>query len=202
MRTPSTKTRRLIVFGVGPLAIIAAGLLVWSASTAAFTAQTRNVGSNWDTGSVTLSDDDLGAAAFQLTNVTPGETGSQCIRVTSTSSVAGTVKLYIDRLGAQGLENNIMISTELGDGGTFGNCSSFVATSPPLASVTLANAATAYAGYATGVLPWATTGDATGEYKTYRVTWVFDTTGLSQTDIDALQGKSVSADVVWELQSK
>ena len=40
-----------------------------------------------------------------------------------------------------------------------------------------------------------------GESKTYRFTWVFDTTGLSQEDIDALQGKSVSADVIWELQT-
>jgi hypothetical protein len=54
--------------------------------------------------------------------------------------------------------------------------------------------------YATGVLPWDTAGTP-GETKTYKATWTFDVTGLTQTQIDALQGKSVSADVVWELQS-
>ncbi|MFB2580461.1 hypothetical protein ACEXQD_04355 [Herbiconiux sp. P15] len=201
MQAPSTKTRRLIVFGAAPVAILAAGVLIWTASFAAFSAQTRNVGSNWDTGSVTLSDDDLGAAAFQITNVTPGQTGSQCIRVTSTSSVPGTVKLYVDRLGAQGLENNILISTEIGDGGTFGSCTTFVPSEAALPPVSLATAAADYVDFATGVLPWTTTGDTAGEFKTYRVSWTFDTTGLTQVEIDALQGKSVSADVVWELQS-
>ncbi|AMM20170.1 hypothetical protein AX769_08315 [Frondihabitans sp. PAMC 28766] len=199
MHSPSLRTRKLAIFTVGPAAILVAGLLVWHGSVEAFSAQTSNVGNNWSTGSVTLSDDDAGAAAFTVLNVTPGQTGSRCIKVTSTSTVPGIVKTYIARLGAQGLENNITIATQEGSGGSFASCSGFVATSS-LPAMPLATAAATITNYSTGVLPWATTG-VSGESKTYEVTWTFDTTGLSQTAIDALQGKSVSADVVWELQS-
>jgi hypothetical protein len=201
MHAPGTRTRRLALLIGSPLALVAAGLLVWQGSTAAFTADTRNVGSNWATGSVTLTDDDLGVAAFQIANVIPGQTGSRCLQVTSTSSVPGVVKVYIARVGAQGLENNITVSTEIGTGGTFGSCASFVAESPALPALTLAYAGAQFSNYSTGVLPWTTTGNAAGETKSYRVTWVFETGGLTQPQIDALQGKSVSADVVWELQT-
>ncbi|MES2170454.1 MAG: hypothetical protein V4479_06995 [Actinomycetota bacterium] len=199
MHAPSSRTRKIAAFTVGPAAILVAGLLVWQGSVAAFTAQTANVGNNWSTGSVTLSNDSAGVAAFQVQNVTPGQTGTRCLKVTSTSTVPGTVKTYIARLGAQGLENNILVSTQIGTGGSFADCTGFVSTAG-LPSVSLSTAAVTYSNYSTGVLPWSTTGTA-GESMTYKVTWIFDTTGLSQSAIDALQGKSVSVDVVWELQS-
>jgi hypothetical protein len=195
-----TRSRRIAGFAAAPVAIIIAGLLVWQGSNAAFTAQTRSIGNSWDTGSVFLTDDDSGTAAFSLTNVTPGQTGSRCLQVTSNSTVPGVVKVYLARLGAAGLENNITVSTEIGTGGTFGSCASFVATEPALPALTLNYVTAHYNDYATGVLPWTTAGTA-GETKSYRVTWTFDTTGLTQTQIDALQGKSVSADVIWELQT-
>ncbi len=200
MHAPGTRARRIAALSAGPVAILLAGLLVWHGSSAAFTAQTRNIGNNWDTGSVALTDDDLGTAAFQITHVTPGQTGSKCITVTSTSSNAGVVKMYLTRLGAQGLESNIIITPEIGTGGGFASCVGFVSESalPPQSLLAVSTLAS---NYATGVLPWTTTGAASGESKTYRVTWTFSTTGLDQGQIDALQGKSVSADVVWELQT-
>jgi hypothetical protein len=199
MKAPSARTRKIAVIAAGPAAILVAGLLVWQGSISAFSAQTQNVGNNWSTGSVTLSDDDAGAAAFQIVNATPGQTGSKCIKVSSTSTVPGIVKIYVARLGAQGLENNITISTQIGTGGSFASCNGFVPSSS-LPAMSLNSAAATISSYATGVLPWTTTGVA-GESRTYDVTWTFDTSGLSQTAIDALQGKSVSADVVWELQT-
>ena len=199
MHAPSIRTRKIAALTAGPVAILVAGLLVWQGSLSAFSAQTQSVGNNWATGSVTLTDDDAGAAAFQIQNVTPGQTGSRCLKVTSDSTVPGIVKVYIARLGAQGLENNITIATQIGTGGTFASCTGFVPETS-LPAMSLSSAAAAISNYSTGVLPWTTTG-ASGETKTYKVTWAFDTTGLSQVAIDALQGKSVSADVVWELQS-
>ncbi|MFC5501328.1 hypothetical protein ACFPJ4_03625 [Lysinimonas soli] len=201
MHKPTARTRRLATLIVGPTAILVAGLLVWNGSNAAFTATTRNTGNNWETGSVLLSDDDLGAAAFRVSGVVPGQTGSRCIVVTSESTVPGEVRMYVDTIGAQGLENNITISMESGSGGSFANCTGFVPDAPPVGpALSLAAAAASSNSYATGILPWATTGTP-GETKTYRATWTFDVTGLTQTQIDALQGKSASADVVWELQS-
>lgn len=199
MRTPTTRTRRIATLAIGPVAILAAGLLVWQGSTAAFTATTRSTGNNWETGSVVLSDDDQGAAAFRVSGAVPGQTGSKCLVVTSESNVPGEVRVYLNTLGAQGLENNITVSLSIGHGGSFADCSGFVAetTLPPLSLATI-NAG--INNYATGVLAWDTAGTP-GETKSYKAVWAFDVTGLTQTQIDALQGKSASADVVWELQA-
>jgi hypothetical protein len=184
---------------IGPTAILMAGLLVWQGSNAAFTASTRNTGNNWETGSVVLSDDDLGAAAFRISGVVPGQTGSKCLVVTSQSTVPGEVRVYVANLGAQGLQSNITVSLQVGTGGSFADCTGFAptVTLPPLSLETIDSGINSYA---TGVLPWDTAGTP-GETKVYRATWTFDVTGLTQAQIDALQGKSVSVDVVWELQS-
>jgi hypothetical protein len=199
MHKPTVRSRRIATLAIGPVAILVAGVLVWQGSNAAFTATTRNSGNNWETGSVVLSDDDQGAASFRVNGVLPGQTGSKCLVVTSESNVPGEVRVYLGNLGAQGLESNITISLAIGHGGSFANCTGFVAEStlPPLSLAAI------YAGgstYAAGVLPWDTAGTP-GETKSYKATWTFDTTGLTQTQIDALQGKSASADVVWELQA-
>lgn len=198
----TTRARRILTTAAAPIAILVAGLFVWQGSSAAFTAQTRNIGNSWETGTVVLTDDDLGAATFQISSVIPGQSGTRCITVTSTSTATGVVKMYLARLGANGLQDYVKLSIELGTGGSFADCTGFV---PDIVDVTepipLSAIAGLYTSYATGGLPWSTTGDADGESRTYRVGWVFDTTGLTQTQIDALQGKSASADVVWELET-
>ena len=60
--------------------------------------------------------------------------------------------------------------------------------------------ATNNADFATGGTSWITEGTV-GEQKSYRITWTFDTTGLTQDQIDAMQGGRVSADMVWEIQT-
>jgi len=200
MHAPSVRTRRIVALSAGPLAIVVAGLLVWQGSNAAFTARTQNVGNNWATGSVTLSDDDSGAAMIVVTNAIPGQSGSRCLTVTSTSTVPGVVKAYMSRISTQGLEDYIKITSDSGTGGGFGSCTGFVADSDPVPSISLADAALVNYDYATGGSAWTITGTP-GESRTFKISWSFDTTGLTQTQIDALQGKSVSADAVWELQS-
>lgn len=199
MRKPTARTRRITTLVVGPTAILVAGLLVWQGSTAAFTADTRNTGNNWQTGSVTLTDDDEGAAAFRIDGVTPGQTGERCLVVTSESTVPGEVRTYVGNLGAHGLEDYIKVSFAIGTGGTFADCTGFTPTTT-LPAESLADIATTFDSYATGAMPWTTTGTP-GEYTVYRATWTFDTTSLTQEQIDALQGKSASIDVEWELQS-
>ena len=201
VRTPSARTRRTSLLVAAPAALLAVGLFTWGWSGAAFTAQTRNTGNSWNTGSVNLADDDQAVAAINISNVLPGNSGSHCITVTSTSSAAGVVKAYLARMGADGLENNITISGEIGTGGSFANCTGFEPDGSALSAMSIKTISTEVNSYANGMLPWTTTGNAAGESKTYRFTWLFDTAGLSQTAIDALQGKSVSADIVWELQT-
>jgi hypothetical protein len=202
MSVPSARTRRIVSLSVAPAAILLAGLLVWQGSNAAFTATTRSSGNSWSTGQVTLTDDDLGAAAITIQHMLPMQTGSKCIVVTSGSNVAGQVRTYIANLSpsAQHIESYIQLQVQVGTGGTFTSCTGFVADAGGPAASSVAAFAAASSNYASGVNPWNTTG-AAGEKKTYKLIWTFNTSSLTQQQVDALQGGTISADVVWELQT-
>lgn len=203
MKTPSIRIRKVATISAAPIAILLAGALVWQGSQAAFTATTRNSGNAWSTGQVMLSDDDKGVAGFTEENLIPGNEGEKCIVVTSNSTVKGEVRAYIANLAesAQGLEDHIKFKVEIGDGGTFNDCAGFVPEvrdgAPGLQP--LSTLKTDNMDYATGGAAWVTEGDV-GEFKTYRGSWKFDTAGMSQQQVDALQGGRVSMDLVWELQ--
>lgn len=201
MKTPSARIRHIAAFSAGPVAILIAGGMVWQGSQAAFTATTRNAGNSWTAGSVVLTDDDLGAAAFTVENIVPGQTGQKCIVVTSNADVAGEVRPYSENLlAANNLEDRIFLQLEQGTGGSFNDCTGFTPTGTAIADQPLSTLATANADYATGGAAWQTAGTA-GETHSYRATWRFDTTGMTQEQINALQGARVGLDLVWELQS-
>lgn len=199
---PSIRTRRIAAIAAAPVAILIAAGMVWQSSNAAFTATTRNSGNAWSTGSVMLTDDDLGRAGFTEENLVPGQTGEKCIVVTSNSNVAGEVRAYVEHLSgsAVGLEDRITLRVERGTGGTFDNCTGFTPVPGALPAQTLRTLTEVNHDYATGGAIWPTTGTV-GESQTYRGTWTFNTTGMTQQQIDALQGARVSIDLVWELQS-
>lgn len=201
-RARKNRARKWIAVSAGPLAVLIAGGLVWQSSTAAFTATTRNSGNAWSTGQVTLTDDDRGVAGFTVENLIPGQTGQKCIVVTSGSNVAGEVRAYVQNLStsAQGLENHIKLLVEKGTGGSFDDCTGFTPAPGALPAQSLTTLAQVNNNYATGGAIWATAGTP-GESQSYRGTWVFDTTGLTQQQIDALQGARTSIDLVWELQT-
>lgn len=205
MRTlsaPTVRSARIVGLAAVPVAILLAGAMVWQASDAAFTATTRNSGNSWSTGQVALTDDDLGAAAFTAENLVPGQTGQKCIVVTSNSTVPGEVRAYMQNLSpsAAGLESRITFQVERGSGGTFNDCTGFTPIPGALAPQPLSTLATVNNNYSNGGAEWETAGTA-GESATYRGTWTFNTTGMSQQEIDALQGSRTSVDIVWELQS-
>ena len=201
MNTPSARTRKIALFSAAPLAVLIAGGMVWQGSQAAFTASTRNAGSSWSTGNVVLTDDDLGAAAFTVENIVPGQTSQKCIVVTSQSNVKGEVRAYTQNLiSSKGLENRIFFDLEQGTGGSFNDCSGFTPTANTVPDLPISTLASVNRDFATGGASWKTAGSP-GETQSYRGTWRFDTEGLSQDAINALQGARVGIDLVWELQS-
>ncbi|MFF0905472.1 UNVERIFIED_CONTAM: hypothetical protein RF653_17520 [Kocuria sp. CPCC 205316] len=202
MHAPSPRARKIAGLSAAPIAVLVAGVMVWQGSTAAFTATTRNAGNSWATGQVALTDDDAGRAGFTVENLVPGATGEKCIEVTSNSTVAGQVRAYTQNLSgsAAGLEDHIDLRVERGTGGSFESCGGFVPVPGALPAQSLTTLSQANRDYATGGAVWDTEGRA-GESTTYRGTWTFDTEGLTQSQIDALQGSRVSVDLVWELQS-
>ncbi|GAA3338191.1 hypothetical protein GCM10017714_08360 [Curtobacterium pusillum] len=200
MKKPSARMRTLLGFGAAPLAIVIAGGLVWHSSYAAFTATTRNAGDSWSAGSVALTDDDKGAAAFSVTNLVPGDTGTKCIVVTSNANVPGEVRDYAANLSSTtGLSEHIQFKVEVGTGGSFNDCTGFTPDGSTATFAPLSTVASASHNYDTGSHPWDT--DGTSESRSYRVTWQFNTDGMTQQQIDSLQGSTVSADVVWEFRS-
>lgn len=200
MKAPSSRAGRIAVASATPVAVIAAAALVWQSSNAAFTGSTRNSGNNWSTGAVTVTDDDAGSARFQVNNMVPGDTDSKCIKVTVNSSVPGTVKGYAVNPvpSVHGLENYIKVSIQAGTGGGFGSCTGFTSEETVVNGVTLAQFSS-ISNYASAVGGWNVASGT--QSRTYRLTWSFDTTGLTQTQVDQLQGDKTGVDMQWELQT-
>ena len=61
----SPRSRRLVRWAALPVAVLASGVIVSTASYAAFTSSTDNSGNAWSAGSIALSDDDSGAAVVE-----------------------------------------------------------------------------------------------------------------------------------------
>jgi len=176
-------------WGVVPVAIVVSGALVWQSSYAAFSATTSNPTSNWTTGTVALSDDDSSTALFTATSLKPGSTGAKCILVTSTGSLASTVKLYATGLTGT-LAPDIDLEVEEGTPGTFSSCSTFTGSS--LYSGTVAGFAGSKTSFATGVSSWAPTGS--GSAKTFRFTYTVKSSSV-------LQGATAGVGFTWEAQN-
>lgn len=212
MHTPSARFRRVAVVAAGPIAVVAAAAMTWQASYAAFTAETRNAGNSWSSGTVFLSNDGGGTARFSATNILPSATETRCITVTSTSSEVGHVKMYFlnaipstPATPPTGLENFIKMTVQSGDGGDFASCTGFVADTSPAQPIvsdkSLAFLGTTYNSYAAARGDWVTTGNVSGESKTYQIQWTFDTTGLTEAETNALMGHTVGIDFEWEIQT-
>jgi hypothetical protein len=122
--------------------------------------------------------------------------------VTSESTVPGEVRAYFENLttSSPALNDAVRISLERGTGGGFGSCVGFTPAASTGAQQPLSAIAATNTDYTSELLPWATAGTA-GEQASYRLSWTFDISGLSQSQIDSLQGTTTSLDTVWELQS-
>jgi hypothetical protein len=109
----------MLILGLLGLAV---GIGTWSA----FSGTTQNQGNSFSTGTVTLTDDDSGAAMLTLTNAKPGDADTSCIVVTFTGSLASTVRLY-GTTGGTGLDQYLDLKVTRGTkSSSFDSCSDFV----------------------------------------------------------------------------
>jgi hypothetical protein len=177
-----------------PAAVLASGVMVWGASQAAFSGQTINNGNSWATGTVVLSDDDSGTAMFNATNLKPGATGTKCIQVTSTGSLAAAVKLYGTGFTQQNsVGTHINLTVEEGTGATTSSCTGF--TGSQIFSGTLAAFSTGHTNYSNGAGTWAPTGTPP-ETRSYRFVYT-----LSAGAPDTVQGSTAGIGFTWESQN-
>ena len=187
--------KKLVAAAAVPAALLASGGLVWSASYSAFSATTSNPTNNWSAGTVALSDNDSETALFTATNLKPGATAARCITVTSSGSLASTVKLYgTDYATTNNLAANLNLKVEEGSGATNADCAGFTAAGAAIFDGTLTSFATTKTSFATGAGTWAPA--AGTQTKSYRVTYV-----LNANTPDTAQGGTARVGLTWEAQN-
>ena len=172
-RRPSRRLAKIVSLIAIPAAVAVSGLVVAQASYSAYSATTVNPTNNWATGTVALSDDDTNTAAFTAANLKPGATGTKCITVTSTGTLASTVKLYATTPTSP--RTSPPTSTSPSARAPAAPSAPAPATPPSptgatLYNGTLAGFGTAYTGYTNGLGSWAPTGTGT-EARTYQITY-------------------------------
>jgi hypothetical protein len=200
------RTRRIARAAAPMAGLLAAGLLIWHGSTAAFTATTGNTADAWSTGRLALQNNgggtayaDTTAALFAETGIKPGISGAKCITVESTGTLAGALKLYRGALGGTNVSNLAAAVPFTVDAAAVSattnipaNCTGWTGgTSGAVFSGLLSAFPTTYAG-ATGSV--ALSGGT--ERVAYRIGWSLP---ISVTD-NTLQGSSATADLIWEAQ--
>jgi hypothetical protein len=99
----------LIVFLIGVIASVV-GLATWSA----YSSTTSNANNQFQTGSVTLTDNDSEAAMFNMSGARPGDTVSKCITVSYTGTLTSNVKLYGAGTGGNGLDEYLDLKVTRG----------------------------------------------------------------------------------------
>ena len=177
--------------GVSMAAVLLVGVLVVTASSAAFSDTTDNSGNTWSAGTVILTDDDLGSAMFAVSDMAPLASVTECIVVTySGTLLPSDVNLYGVSAGT-GLDAYLDVTIEEGSGGVFGNCTGFIASST-IYTGTLANFSATHTNFTNGAGAWNPA--ANPESKTYRFT-------VSLQDNNLAQGLNATATFTWEAQA-
>jgi hypothetical protein len=198
MRRLTPRTARTAGWLAIPLALLASGLIVSQASYSAFSSVTTNPASNWTAGSVVLSDDDAGGALFAVTGLKPGSTGTKCLAVTSTGSLASLVRMYgTAATTTNALSSSITLTVVQGTGGSFGSCTAFVplATGSSVYSGSLAQFGATATNYSTGLGSWAPTG-AAPETRVFKITYTVDAAAPNTS-----QNGTAAITFSWEAQN-
>lgn len=196
--TASSKTL-LSNAALGVVGVALVSTMVVRASSAAFTGSTSNDANTWDAGTVTLTDNDAGAAMFKAANLRPGDTAKKCVEVTYTGSLTPAEAIKIHGVIDSGTSPaasatlsddldivlNIYAATQ--------TCATANPTPSPVYSGTLAGLPS---GYATGsTTAWTPAGGAS-EVRAFELTYTLGT----DTSNDA-QGDGATANFVWEATS-
>ena len=214
----SSTTRKRAVRAVAPVAgLLAAGLLVWQGSYAAFSATTVNQGDAWATGTMVLknngglggalSDDFAGvttAPLFAETDVEIGEGGSRCITVWSDGTEGGDLQFYASNLVdstvgdtlAPQIDVTVRAAFVAANGAVAPDCSDF-----PGGAALVTASLDELVGTFDSVNAAAT--EVTVPDGQQRVAYRFDWTLNSTNDPDAdnaLQGSDVVVNFNWEMQ--
>jgi hypothetical protein len=174
--------------------MLGSAAMVWSASNAAFSGSTVNPNNSWTAGTVSLTDNDGGAAMFNAAGLTPATTLTRCITVTYGGSVTAPVRIYGAVPGGTGLAGYLNLTIEVGTGSTDAVCSGFsLGAGGTIFSGTLAAFAAAHTDYTTGLVTgWSPTGAAQSQSFRFQATVADDNNA---------KGLSCTMPFTWEAQA-
>jgi predicted ribosomally synthesized peptide with SipW-like signal peptide len=188
--------RTLLLLGI---VACVAGAGVFSA----FSSQTENPGNVITAGTVTLEDNDLGAALYSMPTAKPGESKSSCIKVIYKGSLPATVKLFTtSTIGELGPFVSLKVEAGTATSSTFPSCEGFAAfgTGGTLYEGTLSAFATEKGSYANGIstFPTGAIKWETNNSVVYRFTAT-----LSSSAPESMQGKTTGSHAFkWEAQNQ
>jgi hypothetical protein len=184
---------RARLWAVVAAGVALAGVIVWQASYAAFSAAPSGARGHAP-GRVVLHDSDRGKALFSAGNLRPGSHGVNCVAVTASGSIRSTVRLYATHArSTKGLSQFITLTIIAGRG----RCQRFT----PLRgesivySGTLANFARSVHNFRTGVGTWTPPGTAP-QTRTFRLVY-----RLSPRTPNREQGGRAALSFIWEAQA-
>jgi predicted ribosomally synthesized peptide with SipW-like signal peptide len=164
----------------------------------AFSSQTSSDGNVVTAGSVTLADNDAGAAVYSLTNARPGASATSCIRVSYGGSLDADVKLYTpSTIGPLGPHVTLKIEPGTQASSTFPSCTGFTADGAAIYDGALSAFPTSYTG---GVVdnPGSTSKWVNGDAVVYRITAT-----LASGAPDSAQGATTGSHVIrWEARNQ
>lgn len=168
----------------------------------AFSSTTTNAGNTITAGTVSIADNDAGAAMYSLTNAKPGESVSKCIKVTYTGSLDADVHLYTtSAIGALGQYVELTITPGSQTSPSFPSCTGFTPDSGgAIYTGTLQNFGTAKNNYANGVVDYPGTGTkwAANESVVYQFTAT-----LQASAPESAQGATTGAHTfTWEARNQ
>lgn len=193
-----TTTRKVL------LTVVVVGLLGLAirATFAAFSTTTANPGNSFASGSVSIGDNDGGAAMYGVSNQKPGDSTSRCINVTYTGSLDADVRLYTtSTIGSVGQYVDLTITPGTQASPSFPSCTGFTPDAGgAIFSGTLSGFAATHNGYATGLAdrPGSATKWVTNDAVVYRFTVTLQAGAPS-----TAQGQSTGAHgFTWEARNQ
>lgn len=211
MSTKSQRRRRAVRAAAPAAGLLAAGLLVWQGSVAAFSASTDNGSESWATGSLTLQNDG-GTGAYSASSTAifnepnlkiPSAIVSRCLTVKAGGTTGGTLNFYrgaiTGTLAPQvALTIKAMPATATAPApAVTTNCTNWTGTGATTLTPLNTTLASLPSTYGTGLggltVPVGT------QYVVYQFTYQLTSTGTNAGD-NLLQGSTAQAPFVFELQ--
>lgn len=187
--------RSLVVLGI-------VACCVATGTFAAFSAKTSSAANTLAAGTVTIADNDAGAAVVALPAASPGQSSTGCISVTYSGSLDAGVRLYAALTGSLAPYLTLTVTRGTQPAPAFSSCTGFTADATNYIG---AGAGVVYSGalsgfptsYAAGIvdpLPGSPETWTTGETHAYRFV-------VTLANNNAAQGLTQSAAFTWEARN-